>query len=101
MADDSRIGQLAQSFDADQLVKLALAPLVPHLDAMPAVQVSAHVLAPAPVRRTRAKKSAPVTVMAAPKNEDIEIPTLMIAAQLPPARKRSANASKVLKVAHG
>lgn len=35
VAGDSRIVQEATSFDVDQLVKLALAPLGPHLDAMP------------------------------------------------------------------
>ena len=101
MAGDSRIGQLAQSFDADQLVKLALAPLVPHLDTMPAVEASAPVVADAPVRRTRAKKAPTVALISTAHEEDILIPTLMGSVPVSPARKRAANASSVLKVAHG
>ncbi len=101
MAGDSRIVQEAISFDADLLVKLALAPLVPDLAAKPsAPTVSPHVLAQ-PVVNTWADKSLPEAVMPISEEKDIVIPTLMGAVPASPARKIAADASRVLKVVHG
>ena len=101
MAADSRIGQVAVAFDADHLVKLALAPLVHDLAKAPAAEPSATPLADAPVRRTRAKKSTPKVVAPSLPEEDILIPTLMGSVSVSPAHRKVASASSVLKVAHG
>jgi hypothetical protein len=101
MAGDSRIVQAAIPFDADLLVKLALAPLAPDLDAMPsAPTVLPSVLVP-PLESAWAEKSSPEAVMSTPHEEDIEIPTLMGALPASPSRKTAADASRVMKVAHG
>jgi flagellar biosynthesis GTPase FlhF len=101
MAGDSRIAQEAISFDADLLVKLALAPLAPDLGAMPcATTVSTPVLVQ-PVESAWADKNLPEAVMPIHHEEDIVIPTLMGAVPALPARKIAADASRVMKVAHG
>jgi flagellar biosynthesis GTPase FlhF len=118
MAGSTRMEQAAQSFDAARLVQLALTPLLQQVPAAPEVMATVPVLAvapkpsSAPVRASRAKKTvaaAPVKTVRQPVNrarindldDDILIPTLMGSLPMKPSRRKSANASSALKVAHG
>jgi flagellar biosynthesis GTPase FlhF len=114
MAGSTRIEQAPESFDAQRLVQLALTPLLQHLPQVGDVQAEMSVLAAvnvtpsAPVRPSRAKKSAVKTVAEPVKkgykkvmDEDILIPTLMGAVPMTSTRRKPANAASALKVAHG
>jgi hypothetical protein len=101
MAGDSRIAQEAIPFDADLLVKLALAPLAPDLAAMPsAPTVSTPELAQ-PVASAWADKSLPEAVMPIPHEQGRVTSNLMGSVPASPARKKAADASRILKVVHG
>jgi flagellar biosynthesis GTPase FlhF len=114
MAGSTRIEQAPESFDAQRLVQLALTPLLQHLPQVGDVQAEMPVLAAvnvtpsAPVRPSRAKKSAVKTVAEPVKkgyktviDDDILIPTLMGAVPMTSTRRKPANAASALKVAHG
>jgi flagellar biosynthesis GTPase FlhF len=114
MAGSSRIEQAPESFDVARLVQLALTPLLQHLPQVGDVQAEMPVLAAvnvtpsAPVRPSRAKKSAVKTVAEPVKkgyktviDDDILIPTLMGAVPMTSTRRKPANAASALKVAHG
>jgi hypothetical protein len=114
MAGSTRIEQAPESFDAQRLVQLALTPLLKHLPQVGDVQAEMPVLAAvnvtpsAPVRPSRAKKSAVKTVAEPVKkgyktviDDDILIPTLMGAVPMTSTRRKPANAASALKVAHG
>jgi hypothetical protein len=118
MAGSTRMEQAAQSFDAARLVQLALTPLLQQVPAAPEVMATVPVLAvapkapSAPVRASRAKKTvaaAPIKTVREPVDrarindldDDILIPTLMGSLPMKPSRRKSANASFALKVAHG
>ena len=114
MAGSTRIEQAPESFDAQRLVQLALTPLLQHLPQVGDVQAEMPVLAAvnvtpsAPVRPSRAKKSAVKTVVEPVKkgyktviDDDILIPTLMGAVPMTSTRRKPANAASALKVAHG
>jgi flagellar biosynthesis GTPase FlhF len=114
MAGSTRIEQAPESFDAQRLVQLALTPLLQHLPQVGDVQAEMPVLATvnvtpsAPVRPSRAKKSAVKTVAEPVKkgyktviDDDILIPTLMGAVPMTSTRRKPANAASALKVAHG
>ena len=113
-AGSTRIEQAPESFDAQRLVQLALTPLLQHLPQVGDVQAEMPVLAAvnvtpsAPVRPSRAKKSAVKTVVEPVKkgyktviDDDILIPTLMGAVPMTSTRRKPANAASALKVAHG
>jgi flagellar biosynthesis GTPase FlhF len=121
MAGSTRMEQAAEPFDAARLVNLAMMPLQQHvpvaLDVMTTVPVLAVMpespISPiAPVRVSRAKKpaaDAAVKTLREPVDmaylndldDDILIPTLMGSVPMKPNRRKSANASSALKVAHG
>jgi len=117
MGGDSRIDQAAESFDAARLVHLALSPLLQHLPQAAAAEhlaLSVPVMPAMPEPRaqvehlpSQARNKTAQAEVAAPKlgqcllDDDIEIPTLMGALASTPARKKAANVSRVLKVAHG
>jgi flagellar biosynthesis GTPase FlhF len=101
MAGDSRIAQEAISFDADLLVKLALAPLVPDLGAMPPASTVSPLVWVQSVESASAAKSSPEAVMSISHEEDIVTPTLMGAVPASAARITAADPSRVLKVVHG
>ena len=118
VAGSTRMEQAAQPFDAARLVQLALTPLQQHvpvaLDVMATVPVLAVTpeapVAPARVPRTK-KPSAAVAIKTLREpvdmasinhlDDDILIPTLMGSVPMKPSRRKSANASSALKVAHG
>jgi hypothetical protein len=110
--------QAAQPFDAARLVQLALTPLQQHVPVALEVMATVPVLAVtpeapvAPVRVPRTKKPAAavaIKTLRAPVDmasinhldDDILIPTLMGSVPMKPSRRKSANASSALKVAHG
>lgn len=121
MAGSTRMEQAAQPFDAACLVQLALTPLLQHVPQAPELVASVPVLATvpeapispmAPVRVSRAKKpaaDAAIKTLREPVDmacfndldDDILIPTLMGSVPMKPSRRKSANASSALKVAHG
>jgi flagellar biosynthesis GTPase FlhF len=118
MAGSARIEQSAEPFDAARLVQLALTPLLQHVPQLGDVQTASPVLAAvpvapsAPVRVARAKKPAAaptIKTLAEPvkksgkktMNDDILIPTLMGTVPTASTRRKPANASSALKVAHG
>jgi hypothetical protein len=108
----------AQACDAARLVQLALTPLQQHvpvaLDVMATVPVVAALpeASIAPVRVSRASKPAAAVAIKTLRepvdmacindlDDDILIPTLMGSVPMKPTRRKSANASSALKVAHG
>ena len=101
VSSDSRIGQVAESFDVVNLVKLALSHLETDSAKTPGAEASTALLVKAPVRRTRTKKPALKGVNPSTPEDDILIPTLLGAVSLSPARRKIVNTSSVLKVAHG
>jgi flagellar biosynthesis GTPase FlhF len=118
MAGSSRIEQAPESFDVARLVQLALTPLLQLAPQVGDVQAAMPVLAAvnvtpsAPVRPSRAKKSAThpaIKTLAEPvkkgskkvMEDDILIPTLVEAESMTTSRRKPANASSALKVAHG
>jgi hypothetical protein len=118
MAGSTRIEQAPESFDAQRLVQLALTPLLQHVPQVGDVQAEMPVLPTvnvtpsAPVRTSRAKKPATnpaVKTLAEPvkksskkvMDDDILIPTLMGGVPITSTRRKPANASSALKVAHG
>jgi hypothetical protein len=118
MAGSTRMEQAAQPFDAARLVQLALTPLQQHVPVALEVMATVPVLAvtpkapDAPVRVPRTKKPAAavaIKTLRAPVDmasinhldDDILIPTLMGSVPMKPSRRKSANASSALKVAHG
>lgn len=121
MAGSTRMEQAAQPFDAARLVQLALTPLLQLVPQAPELVASVPVLATVPealispvvpVRASRAKKpaaSAAIKTLREPVDmacisdldDDILIPTLMGSVPMKPSRRKSANASSALKVAHG
>jgi Ni2+-binding GTPase involved in maturation of urease and hydrogenase len=118
LAGSARIEQSAEPFDAARLVQLALTPLLQHVPQLGDVQTASPVLAAvpvapsAPVRVARAKKPAAaptIKTLAEPvkksgkktMNDDILIPTLMGTVPTASTRRKPANASSALKVAHG
>jgi len=118
MAGFTRIEQAPVSFDAQRLVQLALTPLLQHAAHVGDVQAAMPVLAAvnvtpsAPVRASRAKKSAihpAIKTLADPvkkgskkvMDDDILIPTLVEAVSMTASRRKPADASSALKVAHG
>ena len=118
VAGSTRMEQAAQPFDAARLVQLALTPLQQHVPVALEVMATVPVLAVtpeapvAPVRVPRTKKPAaavsiktlrePVDMASINHlDDDILIPTLMGSVPMKPSRRKSANASSALKVAHG
>jgi flagellar biosynthesis GTPase FlhF len=118
MAGSSRIEQAPESFDVARLVQLALTPLLQLAPQVGDVQAAMPVLAAvnvtpsAPVRPSRAKKSAThpaIKTLAEPvkkgskkvMEDDILIPTLVGAVSMTASRRKPTNASSALKVAHG
>ena len=121
MAGSTRMEQAAQPFDAARLVQLALTPLLQHVPQAPELVASVPVLASvpealispvAPVRASRAKKPAAAAAIKTLRepvdmacindlDDDILIPTLMGSVPMKPSRRKSANASSAMKVAHG
>ena len=118
MAGSTRMEHAAQAFDAARLVQLALTPLQQHvpvaLDVMATVPVVAALpeASIAPVRVSRASKPAAAVAIKTLRepvdmacindlDDDILIPTLMGSVPMKPTRRKSANASSALKVAHG
>jgi flagellar biosynthesis protein FlhF len=117
MAGGSRIDQSVEAFDAARLADLGLNPL---LQFLPQTVSTDHLSACLPVsshshganaQTTHLSSSATnmleVTAVPASKgvklllDDDIEIPTLMGALASTPRRKRAANGTRALKVAHG
>jgi len=118
MAGSNRVDHAAEPFDASRLVQLALTPLMHHLQPsqgaqtkMPAMSVLP-VTSAAPARVPRPKK--PMVAKASKSltkpekllkekvmDEDILIPTFTGDRPQTPARRSSAKAATVLKVAHG
>jgi flagellar biosynthesis GTPase FlhF len=118
MAGSTRMEQAAQAFDAARLVQLALTPLQQHVPVALDVMATVPVLAAlpeasiAPVRVSRAPKPAAAVAIKTLRepvdmacindlDDDILIPTLMGSVPMKPTRRKSANASSALKVAHG
>jgi hypothetical protein len=118
MAGSTRMEQAAQPFEAARLVQLALTPLQQHmpvaLDVMPKVPVLAASpeVPVVPVRVPRTKKPAAAVAIKTLRepvdmacindvDDNILIPTLMGSVPMKPSRRKSANASSALKVAHG
>jgi flagellar biosynthesis GTPase FlhF len=121
VAGSTRMEQAAQPFDAARLVQLALTPLQQHVPVALEVMATVPVLAVtpeapvapvAPVRVPRTKKPAAAVAIKTLRepvdmasinhlDDDILIPTLMGSVPMKPSRRKSANASSALKVAHG
>ncbi len=118
MAGSNRVDHAAEPFDASRLVQLALTPLMQHVSQSHGAQTTMPVLSvlpvqtAAPVRASRAKKPLVAKTsksLTKPEKllkeivmqEDILIPTFMGDRPQTPARRSSAKAATVLKVAHG